>query len=94
MINRLKSSKDPAKEEKIANYETKRSEEMEQVLREFNTQKIEGSKEIKDKYNSQSTDIKIETEEFITNFKDFIKILASREHNGSPINLRLQSKGS
>lgn len=65
MINRLKNSKDPAKEDKIMNYETKKSEEMEQVLREFNDNKASGSKEIKDKYNKLATDIVIDLEEFM-----------------------------
>lgn len=65
MINRLKNSKDPAKDDKIMNYETKKSEEMEQVLREFNDNKASGSKEIKDKYNKLATDIVIDLEEFM-----------------------------
>lgn len=51
MMNMLKNSKDPKKEDKIANYEEKRNSEIEELQKELTDKKMQGLKEIKDKYN-------------------------------------------
>lgn len=51
MINMLKNSKDPKKDEKIANYEEKKKQEIEQMQEDFKNKKAEGLKLIKDEFN-------------------------------------------
>lgn len=51
MMNMLKNSKDPKKDDKIANYEEKKKAEIEEMQKELTDKKMQGLKEIKDKYN-------------------------------------------
>lgn len=60
MINMLKNSKDPKKDEKIQNYEDKKKQEIETMQEEFKGKKAEGLKEIKDQFNEKSAQVKID----------------------------------
>lgn len=51
MLNMLKNSKDPKKDEKIASYEEKKTQELNEMTEELNEKKAVSLKEIKDKYN-------------------------------------------
>lgn len=44
MLNMLKNSKDPKKDEKIQNYEEKKKAEMDEMQSEFTKKKMEGLK--------------------------------------------------
>eukprot|EP00347_Sterkiella_histriomuscorum_P022847 403336929 len=95
MINMLKNSKDPSKEEKIQNYETKKSEELEAYQREFNDLKNTGIKQIKDKFNESSLNEKIDSQLYSELLKQSLqKANLHIINGGSPIRTRLQQANS
>ena len=56
----LKNSKDPTKDQKIATYEEKKKQELDELLTEYNNKKKIGLTEIKDKFNQLSKQVRID----------------------------------
>ena len=69
MLNMLKNSKDPNKDQKMANYEEKKTQELNELAEELNEVKNTKLKEIKDQYNDLCAKVKIDALQFADKLK-------------------------
>ncbi|CDW73600.1 UNKNOWN [Stylonychia lemnae] len=69
MINMLKNSKDPTKDDKIQNYENKKQNDIEESQRNLNLKKSQGLIDIKNRYNQESLSITLDSIGFAENLR-------------------------